>query len=139
SLAYHFLGRRDRAWMIASYNHLQRARLEHGEVVLVPLTDLALTPDGRRAAIMAGAPVRGEGGGALRDAQEKGDRELPLLLQDVRRGRYVEAVARGAALLASEALSDPQQAEVHRCLTEAYVALDAIGLATTACARWRQL
>jgi hypothetical protein len=50
----------------------------------------------------------------------------------------VEAVARGTRFVASGALTEPQRALVERKLTEAYVALDAIGLATAACAEWRK-
>lgn len=139
SIAYHFLGKRDKAWMVAMYNRLERARLEQGQVILVPLTDLPLTAHGRHAAVMAGALVRGEGGGAARATQAYADHELVALSQDVRRGRYIEAVSRGAAVLALEGLSEPQKAEVHRQLTVAYVALEATGLAATSCARWRQL
>ena len=48
-------------------------------------------------------------------------------MQGVRRGRYIEAVARGASLLSGASLSEPQLAEIYRALTEAYVALDANG------------
>ena len=138
SVAYRFLERRDDAWVIASYNHLSRARLRQGEVLLVPLTDLALTEVGKRAALTAGALIRSEGGGAAREAQRRAEAELPRLAQDVRRGHYIEAVARGAALLAVEGLSEPQLAATHRLLTEAYVALDAHGQGVTACANWRK-
>jgi phage tail protein X len=138
SIAYRFLGRRGEAWVVASYNRLRRAELRQGEVVLVPLSDLALTDQGQRAALTAGALVRSEGGGAALRAQSEAEAEIPRLVQDVRRGRYVEAVARGATLLNGEGLSEPQLAVVHRQLTEAYVALDANGLAATACAKWRQ-
>lgn len=137
SLAYRFLKRRDDAWVIASYNGLKRARLRQGEVLLVPLIDLSLTEEGRKAAVMAGALVRSQGGGSARQAQRRAEVELPKLAMDVRRGRYIEAVARGATLLGLEGLSEPQLGETHRQLTEAYVALDAIGLAATACAKWR--
>jgi len=138
TVAYRFLKRRDDAWIVASYNNLTRARLRQGDVLLVPLIDLALTDAGRQASINAGALVRSQGGGAAREAQRKAELELPRLALDVRRGHYIEAVARGAALLSTEGLSEPQLADVHRLLTEAYVALDATGLAVTACARWRQ-
>ncbi|HHH31581.1 MAG TPA: LysM domain-containing protein [Polyangiaceae bacterium] len=138
SLAYRFLERRDEAWVIASYNRLDRARLRQGEIVLVPLTDLTLTAAGKQAALDAGALVRSEGGGAALEAQQKARTELPRLATDIRRGRYIEAVARGSALLARGGLSAPQLAETQRYLTEAYVALDAPGLAANACAEWRR-
>jgi hypothetical protein len=48
----------------------------------------------------------------------------------------VDAVARGTRFLASAELSEPQVALVHRQLLEAYVALEAPGLATAACSEW---
>ncbi|MBW2457687.1 MAG: LysM domain-containing protein [Deltaproteobacteria bacterium] len=139
SVAYRFLGVRKGAWKIASYNGLRRAKFKQGEVILVPLTDLALTDVGKRAALNAGALVRGQGGGAARRVQERANLEIPKLSQDIRRGRYVDAVVRGASLLAQEGLSDNQLAEIYRLLTVGYVALDATGRAVTACAKWRQL
>jgi hypothetical protein len=138
TVAYRFLGRRDKAWFVTSYNNLRRASLRQGEVILVPLTELALTEVGRQAALTAGALVRSQGAGAARQSQRLANSELPQLALDVRRGRYVEAVARGAGLLARGGLSDPQMASVYRLLTVAYVALSAGGPAATACARWRQ-
>jgi hypothetical protein len=140
TVAYRFLGERDLAWVIASYNSLQRAILRQGEIVLVPLTDLALTEEGRRAAQTAHALMRSEGEIGRREAQLRADRELPLLAQDVRHGRYVEAIARGASLVGDEkqaGLSEPQLAAAFRYLTEAYVALDATAAAAHACASWR--
>jgi hypothetical protein len=63
---------------------------------------------------------------------------MPALVADVRAGRYVEAVARGTRFLSTEALSEAQLALVHQKLTEAYVALDAPGLATQSCSEWRK-
>jgi hypothetical protein len=142
TIAYRFLGQRDLAWVIASYNSLQRAILSQGEIILVPLTDLALTEEGRRAAQTAQALMKSEGEVGRREAQLRADRELPLLAQDVRRGRYVEAVARGASLIGDEkqsGLSEPQLAAIHRLLTEAYVALDATAAASRSCSSWRAL
>jgi phage tail protein X len=138
ALAYRYLGRRDEAWVVAAYNGLKRAQLRQGEVVLVPLTDLALTARGKSAALRAGALVRTQAGGQAREAQRFAEREIPSLTADVRGGRYVEAVRKGAGLLARGGLSQPQLAVVHRQLVEAYVALNAVGLAATSCAEWRQ-
>lgn len=138
SLAYRYLGRRDKAWVVASYNSLKRARLRQGEVLLVPLTDLGLTDQGKRSALRAGALVRTQAGGQARDAQRVAETRIPQLVADVRRGRYVEAVRVGAGLLSGANLSKPQLALVHRQLLEAYAALDAVGLATTSCTEWRK-
>jgi hypothetical protein len=69
--------------------------------------------------------------------QRHADADLPGLVLDVHAGRYVEAVARGNRLLGTGQLTRPQLAVLHRALLEAYVALDAHGAATGACAAWR--
>ena len=138
TVAYRFLGNRDRAWVVAAYNGLKRAKLRQGEVVLVPLTELGLTEEGRREAINAEALVRTQAGGQAREAQRQAEHKLPELVSDVRRGRYVEAIRRGEGLLAGSALSRPQLALIHRQLTEAYAAMDAVGLAATECGEWRR-
>jgi hypothetical protein len=142
TVAYRFLGERDKAWMLDRYNHLKGKDLHRGDVVLVPLTDLPLTPEGKAEAANAGALVRSEGAGSAREAQRKADTELPLLAADVRNGRYVDAVARANRLLPTGGgagdLTKAQHAMVERQLVEAYVALDASGLAEAACAAWRE-
>jgi nucleoid-associated protein YgaU len=138
TIAYRFLGERDKAWMLDRYNHLKGDAVRRGDVLLVPLTSLALTPEAKAEAANAGALVRAEGLGRAREAQRKADSELPQLAGDVRGGRYVDAIARGNKLLGYGDLARPQLAAIHRQLTEAYVALDASGLAETACAAWRE-
>ena len=138
TVAYRFLGERDKAWMLDRYNRLKGDPLRRGQVVLVPLTELPLTAEGKAEAANAGALVRAEGGGRARDAQRKADADLPLLAGEVRNGRYVDAVVRAARLLGSGELSKPQLASIHRHLTEAYTALEAPGLAETACGSWRE-
>ncbi len=138
TIAYRFLGDRDKAWMLDRYNHLGNESLRRGEVVLVPLVDLELTSEGKREASAAGALVRSEGAGYARDAQRRAEVELPQLAADVHNGRYVDAVVRGNRLLGTGALSRPQLALIHQKLVEAYVALDAQGLAETSCLLWRE-
>ncbi len=138
TVAYRLLGDRDKAWMLDRYNHLGTHPLRRGELVLVPLVDLELTAEGKQEAAAAAALVRSEGAGYARDAQRRTDVELPLLAADVHNGRYVDAVGRGNRLLGSGALSRPQLALIHQKLVEAYVALDALGLAETSCLSWRE-
>ncbi|WP_433933045.1 LysM domain-containing protein [Sorangium cellulosum] len=138
TIAYRFLGKRDKAWMLHKYNHLKKDNLHRGMVILVPLTDLPLTTQGKAEAASAGALVRSEGAGRAREAQRRVDAELPQLASDVRSGRYIDAVARANRLLGYGDLARMQIATVHRHLLEAYVALDATGLAETACAAWRE-
>lgn len=137
TIAYRYLGERDKAWMLDRYNHKKEKPIRRGEIVLVPLSELSLTAEGKAEAALAGAMVRVEGEGKTRDAQRRVDAELPTLSADVRGGRYVEAIARGNRMLGYGELSRPQIAAVNRQLTEAYAAMDAVGLAETACGAWR--
>jgi hypothetical protein len=139
TVAQRYLGSKDKAWTLARYNHLQDSNgVRRGDVLLVPLSDLKLTEEGKAEAARAEAFEKSEGGGASREAQRRADAELPALLADVRSGRYVDAVVRGAKVLGYGELARPQLASVHRQLLEAYVALDAPGLAFASCRAWRE-
>lgn len=138
ALAYKFLGDMNKAWELDHYNALQGRRLLPGDVILIPITDLALTKAGRETAAYAARVRCTEGAGETRETQLRVGTELPALISDVKSGRYVEATRRGNRFLSSGELSKNTLATVHRQLLEAYVALDAIGLASEACARWRE-
>lgn len=138
TIAYRFLGERDKAWMLDRYNRLKGEPVRRGDTLLVPLSDLTLTPEGKAEAAAAGAIVRAEGAGRAREAQRRVDTELPQLAADVRGGRYVDAAARGNRMLGYGDLTKPQLAAINRHLVESYVALDATGLGETACAAWRE-
>jgi hypothetical protein len=137
TIAYRYLGDRDQAWMLDGYNHRKSEPVHRGDVLLVPLHDLPLTEEGKREAAGAGALVRTEGAGRAREAQRKVDAEMPQLAADLRQGRWVDAVARGNHMLGYGELSRPAVAGIQRALLEAYVALDATGLAENACGGWR--
>lgn len=140
TVAQRFLGHKDRAWTLARYNHLEDSNgVRRGDVLLVPLAQLPLTEEGRAEAARAESFEKSEGGGAAREAQRRAEAELPALLADVRAGRYVDAVVRGAKALGYGELARPQLASIHRQLLEAYVALDAPGLAFASCRAWREL
>jgi hypothetical protein len=136
-VAERFLGGKKRAWMLAGYNGIENVVLDAGQLVLIPLTELPLTPAGQQAA-RAAAESWGDVGGERRAAQLAAASELPELLADVRGGRYAEAVSRGVALLAGASLTVPQKAAIQRQLLESYVALGALGRAADACREWRR-
>ncbi len=137
ALAYKYLGDMNKAWELDHYNSLDGRALQRGDVVLVPITDLALTQEGRETAAQADRVRCSEGAGETRETQLRVRTELPALISDVKSGRYAEAVRRGNRFLASGELSKQTLATVHRQLLEAYVALDAVGLATGECTQWR--
>jgi LysM repeat protein len=136
ALAYRYLGDMNKAWELDHYNNLDGRPLQRGDVVLIPITDLALTKEGRETATDAARVRCSEGAGETRETQLRVRTELPALISDVKSGRYAEAVRRGNRFLASGELSKQTLATVHRQLLEAYVALEAGGLATATCAQW---
>ena len=138
TIAYRFLGKRDLAWIVDRYNDLDGDAVARGDVVLVPLTDLPLTDDGREQARAGAVLARAEGEGDGHEAQERVDAELPDLASAVRAGRWLDVAVRGNQLLGYGDLADPQLARIHRMWLEAYAALGAAALAEEACAEWRR-
>jgi hypothetical protein len=138
SLAARYWGDANRGWELNAFNSRHESPLRRGEVVLVWLPDLTLTDAGKAEATAATERAATEGDTTRLDIQRRADAELPALADDVRQGRYVEAVARGNRIVASGPLTRPQLAGVDRLLLEAYVALGADSLAADACAEWRR-
>ncbi len=137
SVAQKYLGDRDKAWMLTRFNSLKKGNLARGTVLLVPLTDIALSEEGKRLATDYKAMEADATSIEQRREQKRVAGEIPALIADVRAGRYVDAVARANRFIATKALTQPQQAVIYRQLLEAYVALDAQGLAAAACGEWR--
>lgn len=137
-LAQRYLGDMNKAWELDGYNGRRGdQKLLRGDVILVPLLDISLTDEGKKAARVAAERIRTEGSGRAYEAQRRAETDIPPLLADVRAGRYVDAVAKGNRLLGSGDLTKPQLATIHRALVDAYVALEAHGLAAGACVSWR--
>lgn len=136
-VAAKFFADKESAWMLDRYSHVNGTILQRGDVVIVPLTDLPLTDEGKQYAREAEGTARSEIEGAAREAQRKVANEMPSLMAEQRGGRYLEAVVHSNRMLASGELTRGQLADIHRVLTEAYVALDATGLAAAACQKWR--
>lgn len=112
------------------FNRLRSNRLTRGEIVLVPIADLALSEDGRRTveAALGSAPE----GDDVRELQADIDERLPELRDHVRRGRFAEALALGNRLLGARHLTGNQVVTIQRELGTAYVAVDREDLAVEA-------
>ena len=137
-LAQRYLGDVNKAWELDGYNGRKGdQKLLRGDVILVPLLDVALTEEGKKAARRAAERIRTEGSGQAYEAQRKAEADIPPMLADVRAGRYLDAATKGNRLLGSGELTKPQLAVIHRALVDAYVALEAHGLAAGACVAWR--
>jgi len=108
-------------------------RLTRGQIILVPLADLLLSDEGRAAVAAAHTTVAPPpAGGEVREQQARIDADLPTLREDVRRGRYAEAVALANHLLGQGNLTGNQAVTIERELGTAYVALDRDDLAVIA-------
>jgi len=137
SIAQKYLGDRNKAWMLTRYNDLKKGNLERGAVILVPLTDIELSEEGQRIATDFKGMEADSASTDQRREQKRVAGEIPALIADVHGGRYVDAVARANRFVATHSLTTPQLAIVYRQLLEAYVALDAQGLAAAACGEWK--
>jgi hypothetical protein len=135
-LAYRFLGDRKLAWQLDQYNARGGRRLERGEVVLLPLTDVELTEQGKQAAKRSVELAALQTGGQDQAAQKSVETELPELAADVANARYVEAVERGTRFLQRGNLTRSQLGRIHRLLLEAHAALSVIGRAAESCSEW---
>jgi len=122
-----YFGDRDESGMLRRFNNRRGNRLPRGKLVLVPMADLKLSEEGRRAVAEAvGTPPSG---GEIRQKQREIEAELPALIEHVARGRYAEAIALGNRLLGAGDLTGNQLVSIHRQLATAYVAYDRTDLA----------
>ena len=139
TLAYRFLGSTKYAYRLVQYNSLGEEGLKRGQVLLLPLSELPLTPEGRAAAERAYARMTEHGQGQIYERQRKATTQVAQLSKDVSGGRYISAVALGNQLLAQAELSQPSRAHVQLLLLQTYVALGARAQARTACEAYRAL
>lgn len=129
-LAEIYYGDRAKVQILRRFNFTRGNRLQRGQIVLVPLADLVLSPEGRRVVEeRTGAPASG---GDVRAIQARIDSELPGLREMVRTGSYTEAVALANRLLGAAELTGNQIVTIQRELATAYVALDRNDLAEAA-------
>jgi LysM repeat protein len=96
---------------LVRFNFMSMARVERGQIVLVPLDNLALSGKERKIAEQEGkAPL----GGQIREKQEHIAAELTVLHEHVMRGQHAEALALGNRLIGGGDLSGNQQVTVQR-------------------------
>jgi LysM repeat protein len=112
------------------FNGLRTTRLSRGQVILVPLSDLVLSEEGRR--LVEESTGSAPAGGEVRALQERIALELPTLGEAIGQGHYTEAVAIGNRLLGAGELTGNQVVTIERALAVAYVALGRADLATAA-------
>ena len=90
---------------------------------------MALTEDGKKAARAAADRTLPKAAARRTKHRRTPRRTFRRCLRTFAAGRYVDAVAKSNRLLGSGELTRPQLAAIHRALLEAYVALEATGLA----------
>jgi LysM repeat protein len=129
NIAELYYGSRDEVRTLRAFNNA-KGRLTRGHMLLVPLLDLVLSPEGRRR-VEEATGARTEGGEA-RALQAEVDKQLPALRELLSRGRYAEALALGNRLLGTGQLTGNQEISIQRELATAYVALDRPDLAAQA-------
>jgi LysM repeat protein len=112
------------------FNRLSRNKLKRTQVILIPMPKLVLSEQGRRI-IEAHSGMK-LADGSIRALQAQSDQRLAQLREQVRRGRYLEAVAHGYELLGLGALTANQSVVVHSELATAFVALERDDLALKA-------
>lgn len=115
---------------IRRFNENTKARVVRGQILLVPLADLVLGPQGKKLAEaqLDAPPADSE----LREKQAKIDEQLPALRDHVREGRYADAVAMANRLIGGGDLSGSQIVTIHRELGNALCALGRDDLARDA-------
>jgi hypothetical protein len=115
--------------LIRGFNGV-KGRLTRGQILLIPLFDLVLSPEGRaRLETSTGQPYEL---GGTRAVQGHIDGQIPSLREHVRQGRYAEAVAVGNQLIGTGQLTGNQELSIQRELAAAYVALNREDLARAA-------
>ncbi|QQR91952.1 MAG: hypothetical protein IPJ88_03330 [Myxococcales bacterium] len=121
-ISLRYYGSKSQAASLRRFNSIPRNRLARGQIVLVPLAELTLSDQGKKyIQEQSGSDLAA---GDLRALQEKLSERLPKLREDVRRGKYIAALALGHEMLGSGALAVSQRIAVLKELATVYVALD---------------
>lgn len=115
---------------IRRFNGLKVGRVGRSSILLVPVSNLVLSPQGKKLAQSQGLACALEGD--ARDRQLQVNEDLPRLREHVQRGRYVEAVSMANRLLGMGQLTGNQVVTIERELGTALIALDREDLATEA-------
>jgi LysM repeat protein len=123
-VARRFYGDRAQVQFILEYNILSSQRVQRGQALLIPLSDVTLReqPAGSLEAALVD----------VHNAQRSVERELPTFQQYLRRGLYVEAATLGVRLRATTDVTRDQRLTLAQGLAVAYAALDRRDLAAEA-------
>jgi len=126
----YYNGRTEDIVKIRRFNGLRRSRLQRGQIVLIPVADLLLSEQGRRIAEQQFPKINL--GGDVRDKQKQIDAELVVLRENVRQGRFADAIAIGNRLLGGGDLTGNQIVTIQREIGVSYIAISREDLAVEA-------
>jgi len=129
-LAALYYGDSDHSRRLRRFNDVRTNGLTRGQMVLVPLAGLLLSPQGRR--IIEEQVGRTLPDGNVRSLQDRIDAQLPTLRAHVHSGEFVEAISLANRLLGFLSLTGNQIVTIQRELGTAYVALGREDLALEA-------
>lgn len=132
-LSERYLGDKMLAWQLVVFNDLKKNDIKRGDVVLIPLKNLPLTPEGEAEASGDHLGPSGVSGGRIRERQRKIEEHVPELQRSIVEGRWIDAITLGNRLLGMGDATRSQLARIGKLLATAYVALDATGPAIDAC------
>lgn len=132
-LSERYLGDKMNAWHLVVFNDLKKNDIKRGDVVLIPLNNLALTPEGESEASGERLGPSGISAARTRERQRKIDDQLPDLQRAIVEGRWIDGIGLGNRLLGIGDATRSQLARTGKLLATAYVALDATGPAIEAC------
>lgn len=130
-IATRYYGSRRQARQLMRLNGLRANRVPRGQLILIPLDDLVLSAEGRRA-IAERAGTEEPADGEVRVAQAEVEEQLEELRGLGDAGRYVELIAFGSRLLGGGYATRNQTVTIQRALAVAYVALGRSDLAVQA-------
>jgi len=116
--------------MLRRFNSVKGTRVSRGDILLLPLSNLVLSEQGRKLAQEQGRALAAAA--EAREGQLSVHDELPALHEHVQLGRYVEAVALANRLIGTSHLTGNQVVSIERELGTALVALDREDLALEA-------
>jgi LysM repeat protein len=116
--------------MLRRFNGLKSPHVNRGEILLLPLSSLVLSAQGKKLAQQQGRALAQAA--QARELQLSVQDQLPLLREHVQQGRYVEAVELANQLIGMSPLTGNQVVTIQRELGTALIALDREDLALLA-------
>ncbi|MGB0680525.1 MAG: LysM peptidoglycan-binding domain-containing protein [Polyangiales bacterium] len=107
--------------LVKRFNGLSKNRLRRGQVLLLPMSDLVLSRQGKQ--VLTRQSRAAQARGRTRALQSWVEKQLPRLRGLARRGNFAEVVGLGHRLLGVGELTEHQLLRIHTQLAAGYLAL----------------